>query len=167
MSRKNIYLALALIIIVLVLLSASWQLGKSSINKACQAEISQKQEEIGFLQSALEPFYPPLPEKIYTLSGKVINIQDKTILMEALVRVSRFPKPGGAETKKQNIKVIVVDQTKITEFEIGMIPLPGEPSPEKILSFSDIKVGNNISVTSAENIKGKTEVVASQIRVIK
>jgi hypothetical protein len=42
-----------------------------------------------------------------------------------------------------------------------------EPFKEIILGFDDIKVGDSITVVSTENIKGKKEITAAQIQVIK
>ncbi len=154
MSKKIIYS----IFIILIGLSflVGWQLGKISERKTLQ-------EDIDFLKSKLEIFYPPLPDEIYGISGKVIEIEDKTILMESSVSVSQF------ETEKQNIKVIVTDQTQIT---LELEPLPPEPDEElpteefeKVVSFSDIKFGNFIYVSSDENIKGKTEIIATKIQI--
>lgn len=169
MVQKILYSIVVLIIVALISLSIGWQLGKLSAAKFWQVEIAKKQEEIKALQSALELFYPPLPEEIFSLSGKVVEIKDKEILMEAEVRVNRFPLPEGKEIEKQNILVNVTDQTKITEIDLlAPPPLPGEePRPEKVLSFEDIKVGDKISVNSEENIKGKKEITASQIQIIK
>lgn len=175
---KNIYLILAitvLVIVVLVFFLVGFQIGKSTERELRQAELTnelaKKQEEIKFLQSKLEMFYPSLPEEIYSLSGKVTEIKDKTIIMETSVQVNRLPLPGGKEIEKQNIKVVVDDQTNITGFKTGIplpLPLPEEkPRSEKTLIFSDIKIGDNILVTSTENIKGKKEITASQIKVIR
>lgn len=175
---KNIYLILAvtgLVIVVLIFFLVGLQIGKSTERKLRQAELTnelaKKQEEIQFLQSKLEMFYPSLPEEMYSLSGEVTEIKDKTILMETFIQVNRLPLPGGKEIEQQNIKVVVNDQTNITGLETG-IPLspllPREkPKSEKTLIFSDIKIGDNILVTSTENIKGKKEIIASQIKVIR
>lgn len=162
MSKKIIYL-----ILVLVSLLVGFFVGKISERKIWQAKIIKTQKEIEFLESSLEMFYPPLPEEVYSISGKVTEVGDKTISIETLVRVSQFPLAGGAEIEKQNIKVNITDQTKIIKIEMPVIPpFSEEEIPEKIVSFSDIKVGDQISVTSEENIKGEKEITASQIRII-
>jgi len=172
MPKKNIYIISAVAVLVavaLVFLLIGLKFGKLTEKKAWQVEISKKQEEIKNLQSFLEIFFPPLPEEIYNLSGKVTETKDNAINVEAQIRVSRFPLPGGAETEKQNIKVIITDQTKITEFDLNLNPLlpDGKIRPETILNFSDIKAGDDVSVVSAENIKGKKEISASQVQIIR
>jgi len=160
MSKKIVYL-----ILILVSLLVGFFVGKISERKIWQAEIIKTQKEVEFLESSLETFYPPLPEEIYSISGKVTEVGDETVSIETLVRVSQFPLPEGAEIEKQNIKVNVTDQTKITKFEMLLMPvLPEEET--SVVNFSDIKVGDQISVTSEENIKGEKEITASQIEII-
>ena len=170
MFQKNIFSILVILaVVILISFFIGWRLGETSERKVWQEKLQQKQEELKALQSAVEFFYPPLPEKIYSLSGTVTEIQDKTIFLEAFFQVSQFPLPEGAELEKQNIKVVVTEQTKITELEVDLVPLlpEEEPLPEKTLSFEDIKTGDRIAVSSEENIKGKKEITASQIQVVR
>ena len=173
MPKKNIHIVAGIIILLVIVASflLGWQIGLSK-EKAGQSknqnEVAQKQEEIKALQSALENFYPPLPDIIYGVSGKVIKIEGNAITIETSVQVSRFPLPNGKETEKRNIKILVTADTKITKIQPGLPPpLPEEkPLPEKVLNLSDIKIGDTISAVSTENIKGKKEVTVSQIQVL-
>ena len=163
MEKKIIYL-----ILVIVFILIGFGIGKISEQKIWQEKLTKAQEEINWWKSNLEMFYPPLPEEIYSLSGKITEVEDNFLWIEATVQVSQFPLPEGKEMEKQNIKVILNDQTKIVKIEmIEPPPLPPEePIKEIILSFEDIKVGDNILVISEGNIKGKTEISASQIQII-
>lgn len=163
MEKKIIYLILAIVFILV-----GFGIGKISEQKIWQEKLSKAREEINWWKSNLEMFYPSLPEEIYNLSGKVIEIGDDFLRIEASIRISRFPLPEGKEIEKKNIKVILSDQTKIVKIEM-IVPLPlppEEPIKEIILSFDDLKVGDNISVICKENIKGKKEITASQIQII-
>jgi len=162
MFDKKLYFIFG--VIALVSLLVGWQIGREPLKN----ELKESQKMIEVLKSNLEMFYPPLPEEIKSILGKVIEIKEKTILVEASIRVSRFPLPEGEDIEKKNIKVIVTDQTEITKRELTEPLLPEEIGEikEKPLVFSDIKVGDNISVFSEENIKGKTEIIASQIKKI-
>jgi len=135
-------------------------------------ELIKLQQELDHLKSELAMFYPPLPEEIYNVSGTVTEVGDRFLVMEAQVRVSQFPLPEGKEFERQNIKVNVTDETEIFQLEIVELLLPEEPGEELpepfkkvILGFEDIEIGEYITVTSGENIKGKTEVTASQIEL--
>ena len=156
-----------LIIILIISLLIGFGIGKISEQKIWKGELSKAQKESDWWKSQLEMFYPPLPEEIYSLSGNVTDIEDNFLWIEATVQVSQFPLPEGKEMEKQNIKVILNDQTKIVKIEmIEPPPLPPEePIKEIILSFEDIKVGDNILVISEGNIKGKKEISASQIQI--
>jgi ABC-type cobalt transport system substrate-binding protein len=164
--KKIIY-----IILIIVFFLIGFGVGKISEKGRWQGELAKIQgeakKEIDWYKSLLEPFYPPLPEEIKSVSGKITKIENKTIWMEASIRVSQFPLPEGKEIEKKNIKVNITDQTKISKIEMPEIPLPEKPFKETILKFEDLKVGDQITVTSAENIKGKTEILASQIQVTK
>jgi hypothetical protein len=166
MEKKFIY-----IILIIVFFLIGFGVGKISEQGRWQGELAKIQveakKEIDWYKSLLEPFYPPLPEEIKSVSGKITKIEDKNLWMEASIRVSQFPLPEGKEIEKKNIKVNIIDKTKISKVEmIEPPPLPPEePFKETILKFEDLKVGDNITVTSAENIKGKTEITASQIQI--
>jgi hypothetical protein len=166
MEKKFIY-----IILIIVFFLIGFGVGKISEKGRWQGELAKIQveakKEIDWYKSLLEPFYPPLPEEIRSVFGKVTKIEDKTIWMEASIQVSRFPLPEGKEIEKKNIKVNLTDETKVVKIEMPEIPpLPPEkPFKETILKFEDLKVGDQITVISTENIKGKTEILASQIQV--
>lgn len=113
----------------------------------------------------MERFYPPLPKEIHTISGKVTEKGDNFLMMEAQIRVSQFPLPEGKEIEKRNVKVDLTDKTKIFKKEKVVTPTPEEPFKEIVLSLKDIKVRDEIAVTSEENIKGKTEISAGQIEI--
>ena len=169
MSKK---LSISIYIIsIIVFLLIGFGIGANLLRRGYQAKISQAQseaqKEINWLKSQLERFYPPLPEEIHSVSGTVTEKGDNFLEMEAQIRVSQFPLPEGKEIEKQNIKVNLTEETKIFKIEIITPPPPPSQNPtkEKILSFGDIKVGDGVIVTSNEDIKGKTEILARQIQV--
>jgi len=160
-----------IILIILISLLAGFFVGEISERGKWQGKLETAQktarDEINWYKSLLEPFYPSLPEETRSTYGKITKIEDKTLWIEAQIRVSQFPLPEGKEIEKKNIKVNITDKTKISKIEmIEPPPLPPEePFKETVLKFEDLKVGDNITVTSAENIKGKTEISASQIQI--
>jgi hypothetical protein len=166
MEKKFVY-----IILIIVFFLIGFGVGKISEQGKWQGKLAKIQgeakKEIDWYKSLLELFYPPLPEEIKSVSGKITKIEDKNLWMEAQMRISQFPLPEGKEIEKKNIKVNLTGETKISKIEmIEPPPLsPEGPFKETVLKFEDLKVGDNITVTSAENIKGKTEILASQIQV--
>jgi len=168
MEKKLIYFGIILaMLLLLVGFGIGNFYGKMSAEKVWQGKLAEKEKEIEWWKSQLEMFYPPLPEEIYSVSGKITKIEDKTIWMEAQIRVSQFPLPGGKEIEKREIKVNVTDETKIVKIEIPEIPLPPPEGPfkEVLLKFKDLKVGDQITVSSKENIKNKTEILADRIQL--
>ncbi len=147
------------VLLIIVSLLIGFGIGKISEKGIWQAKLAQVQEEIDWLKSQLETFYPPLPEETYGLSGVVTEVGDKFLGMGAQIRVSQFPLPEGKEFEIQNIKVNITEGTEIFQHVY-------EPSFEKVfLSFEDIKTGDRIIVTSEENIKDKKEITATQIQI--
>lgn len=168
MSKKFIY-----IILIIVFFLIGFGIGKIYEQGKWQGKLAkiqgEAQKEIDWYKSLLEPFYPSLPEEIRSISGVVTEKGDNFLKMEARIQVSQFPLPEGKEIERQNIKVNLTDKTKISKIEmVEPLPLPlEEPFKETILSFDDIKVGDGIAVISTENIKGKTEITASQIQIVR
>jgi hypothetical protein len=173
MEKKSIYLAIVLaIVFLLVGFGFGNFYGKMSAEKAWQGKLIEKEKEIDWWKSILKDFYPPLPEEIYSISGKITKIEGKTIWIESLVKVSQFPLPEGKEFEKKDIKVNLTNETKIVKIEMAEIPPtppplppPEEPFKEIPLKFEDLKVGDQITITSRENIKNKTEILADRIQL--
>jgi hypothetical protein len=168
MEKKSIYLAIILAVVFLLIgFGVGNFYGKMLAEKIWQGKLAEKEKEIEWWKSQLEMFYPPLPEEIYSISGKIKKIEGNSIWIESQIRVSQLPLPGGKEFETKEIKVNVLPETKIVKVEMAEIPPPPpeEPFKEIPLKFEDLKVGNQITVTSKENIKGKTEILADRIQL--
>jgi hypothetical protein len=168
MEKKSIYLIVILVLIsLLVGFGIGVFYGKNLADKSYRGKIIEKEKEIEWWKSQLEMFYPPLPEEIYSISGKIKKIEGNSIWIESQIRVSQFPLPGGKEFETKEIKVNVSPETKIVKVEIPEIPPPPpeEPFKEIPLKIEDLKVGDQITVTSKENIKEKTEILADRIQL--
>jgi hypothetical protein len=130
-----------------------------------QAKLSQLKSEHDTLNSQLERVFPALPEEIYNVFGAVLKVGDKYLEMEAQIQVSRFPLPEGKDFEKRNLKVYITDKTEI--FWLGTDPLSSSSGPiKKLLAFKDIKPGQQIFITTKEDIKTKQVVIATQIQVL-
>jgi hypothetical protein len=168
MEKKSIYLIVILVLIsLLVGFGIGVFYGKNLADKSYRGKIIEKEKEIEWWKSQLEMFYPPLPEEIYSISGKIKKIEGNSIWIESQIRLSRLPLPGGKEFETKEIKVNILPETKIVKVEIAEIPPlpPEEPFKEIPLKIEDLKVGDQITVTSKENIKGKTEILADRIQL--
>jgi len=121
---------------------------------------------------------PPSPEKVLSIGGKIIKVENKIIYIKAEpVSINPLEDQGPAERK-----VIITDLTQIakktaktpTEIQKEMservkagIVSPPEPYIEETVNFSDLKVNDRISVSAQENIKYKEEFEAETIFVLK
>lgn len=110
---------------------------------------------------------PTLPEEVYGLSGTITNIEEKAILIDAIIIYT------DGSRKNETKKILVDENTKITTLEFPKIN-PEDRSkliidqPEEIeIEFSDLKIGDKIEAMTDENIVGKDEFRAKSINVIK
>jgi len=169
MEKKSIYLAIILAMAFLLIgLGIGSFYGRMSAEKIWQGKLAEKEKEINWWKSQLEVFYPPLPEEIYSISGQITKIEGNAIWIESQIRVSQFPLPGGKEIETREIKVNVLPETKIVKIEIPETPplSPEDLFKEVSLKLEDLKVGDQISISSKENIKDKTEIFAERIELI-
>jgi hypothetical protein len=164
MEKKLVFRGTILIVIsFLIGLGVGYLTGKFFTTKTLQAKLAAKEKEIEWWKSTLEMFFPPLPQNLYSFSGKITKIEKNSIWVETQIRVSRLPLPEGKEFEKKEIKVNLTDETEILKVEY--IP-PEEPVRKTSLKLTELKVGDQINVISKENIKGKTEILADKIQLI-
>jgi len=125
---------------------------------------------------------PPEPRKLnlttplmISTSGLITQIENNTIFLE------RY---AADAIDKETIKVKVTDQTVIKEITYKAIPsnfsenieeLSEEETrfieetdqcQEKIISFADLKIGDDLEAQAAKNIHNKKEFTAVEIRVV-
>jgi hypothetical protein len=132
------------------------------------SKLAQGQEEIDSLKSQLEMVFPSLPEEVYYVSGVVTEVEDKFLVVEAMIQMSRFPSPEGKDYEMQNIKVNVTEGTEIFKVEMEESSSPLENPFKRIgLDLKNIEIGDNVMAVSEENIKGKKEITATEIEVMK
>lgn len=117
------------------------------------------QQEISWLKSVLEKFYPPLPKKLYTITGIVSTKGENFLGVDAQIRVSQFPLPDGSDIEKKVMKVNLTPETKIVKAEEG--------GKLTTITLDIIKPGSMVFVHSREEIGNKTEITAEMIQLIR
>ena len=146
--------------LIIISLFGGFGIGKIYEKNIWQEKVSQVvQEELDWAKSQLETnkFFQ---ERLYHISGIVIEKGDEFLVTEGRPQVSQSPLPEGKESEKQNIKVNVDGETEI--FRFVMVA----ESPQKVfLKFEDIKVGDYIFMVSKEEVRGKKEITAEKIQV--
>jgi len=143
----------------------SWNLAKERFFNQGYLEGSKEMEKR--YQAKIQEVFPQ-PEKIFTLIGKIINLEEEKKILTLRASL-QTPNPFAPKLEK---KVKVGEDTKIVkrtiksieefqkETEKGSSPLPYR---EELGEFSDLKIGEQIIVEASENIKNKEEFVAERI----
>ncbi|MCK9567944.1 hypothetical protein M0R72_03225 [Candidatus Pacearchaeota archaeon] len=106
----------------------------------------------------LNSIYPESNE-VFSIFGQITSINGDSLVVETN-SLQRYIIPG-QEQKLTKITINTNEQTKILE-QIFSLENSLE-STETILSFSDLTVGDSVSVLSSENIKGKSQITATEI----
>lgn len=168
-NNKFLYYILGVVLVVVTGAGGYFygsKLGYNAGQKSSEAEINS-------LKSSLATYFPPLPAEIFSLSGTVKDIGKDFIKVET-IPLSQFPPLPGAVTSTEIRTVKVGAGTQITEFtfERSVPPVPTgggvlqQEVPEKKINFSDLKVGNQVTVKAALNIKSEMEFTATEIQRI-
>lgn len=151
---------LVVVLILIVAAGASYGGYKWALKKS--------QEKIKVLENALRMFYPETPSEMNSISGAIKEIKDDTIALETRkIFTDLYDRITRAnETDIRTIKI--TKDTKIVEInflapvKIKPGALPSAPA-EKPLKLSDLKVGDQITVSAKENVKDKMEFDAEKI----
>jgi len=106
----------------------------------------------------LDSIYPESNE-VMAIFGQITSIDENSLVVETN-SLQRYIIPG-QEQKLTKITINTDEQTKI--LEQSFLPENPEEITENILSFSDLTIGNSISVLSSENIRGKNQIIATEI----
>jgi len=124
-------------------------------------------------QRKIEEIFPPMPEleEIFSASGQITNIQDKTLALEEII----YPASPFEEPRVRKWQVEITDSTELvkriekTPEEMAKeeaiseeIPLPFK---EIEIEFSAFEKGQEVIAESEENIKGKAVFEAQKIIV--
>lgn len=167
-DKKTIYLIVGIFVLLVLVsgvggyfygLEAGYVSGKSASDK-----------EVSDLKAVLQAYFPPSPSEIFSISGVIKEVGGNAIKVE-MSSFAQFPPPPGQKPVTELRLVKVSSETKITEFTFSktVAPAPrsgnGLPSevPMKEIKFSDLKIGDGVTVKSSENIKDKMEFTASNI----
>jgi len=110
-----------------------------------------------------------IAKEIYGFPGEIKEIKDKTLTLAALIPLVDLTQ----ELVKTTIEIKIDDQTKITKliFPTEIKDNTEQIYPEEVsLQLSDLKVGDNINISSKVNIydslKNGTDFVVTDIFVI-
>lgn len=110
-----------------------------------------------------------IAEEIYGVSGEIKEVQDKTLLIEAKVLMANPEE----EPATAMVKAKVTDLTRIAKLKFPEIP-EGSTEPvypeETKMSFEELKVGDQVDVSTIENIsediKNGTEFITNDVFIV-
>jgi len=144
--------------------NSAYNLGLAEGKREIEEKYRQKMEEI--FPSA------PEPEEIFSVSGMIVDIKDKELILEETV----YPSNPLEETSTRRWQVRIADSAKIMERvektmeeleqEPGSVEGPGLPFKEVETEFSKLTIGQEIIAEAGENVKGKTAFEAIKIILI-
>jgi len=121
--------------------------------------------EFNKYKTALDIFYPPIPNEVFTISGTIKTINDNIVLEIASLEERTLP---GEEPKIEERVILLNSETKIVEQTFPEIldeEMPG--MQDTSIELSNLNVGDIIRVEADENIKTKKEFTASKIILFK
>lgn len=142
MDKSIISISIVLIIVAGI---GGFFLGQMSMNKY--------KEAVDFL-------YPEVADEVFSISGEITSINGNSFVVETTSLERFLP---GEESQSTPITVDINEQTKI--YETSFSSENPEQISEKILSISDLSIGQVVDVSSSENIKGKSEIIATEIKL--
>jgi len=154
--------SLIIVVAILIIISSAifYQSGKS-------AGKSESAKQVETLQKSLETFFMPLPEKVTSATGKITKIENSIVYFESTFRVKRFPQADGSENKILIKKIKIGSGTKIVKSDFNAAPSEITPGvPEINLKSGDLKIGQQIYVSTDENMLEKDEFTAAEIRLL-
>jgi hypothetical protein len=176
MDKKFVY-SLSLILII-ISLAVGFFIGKmigyeAGFNEG--GKVTEAKYVAGYLPLAE-------PEEINSFFGTITELTDDTITMEASL-VTYLPRE---DPKTETKKITVTGETKfLRQFEgaleewkrlqeeyfaaveMGLDPVPPQPFETETIEFSDLAIGDRVSVGAEENIKDKDEFEASFVILIR
>ncbi len=143
--------------------------------KECEIEIEKSKKEIERLEKVIKKILPP-PKEIFALGGKVIKVKTNSLIIEVpqihplentptqreviltketkIVKVvPKSPEKYEKEMKQYRLKEKELFEKQKKGIAIEKWPSPPEPFEEKEIELKEIKVGDEISVISKEDIK--------------
>lgn len=142
---------LLILILVIAVGVAGFFIGKNS-----------NQEEISNLRQIVETVYPEPPEVINKTSGIVSDVQGATIYLEMNDPEDYIPDPEGDEQDKITKYVSTSNETEIIEISFS----ESGDQIESSISTSDLEKGDEIVVTSDENIRTNERFNAKRVELL-
>ena len=160
-NEMKIFIQYTIVLVVIVIASViSYQAG------------FEKAFQLGF-EEALDEVVPAFPE-ITSISGQIKKIEGNVLTIDALPPIRRVA-PGNEPFKTELFKVRVTDKTSITQAQVQTTAQQTTPAEEelidsnfvveeKVISLSDLRVGDTVGVEADQDITNKKEFEVSKVQ---
>jgi hypothetical protein len=151
MDKKTTFIFVVFVIVALVIgfLAGQWQGGKQGEERA-----SEK------FQPIVDAVFPEPPVFVGTLTGAIKGISGATIALEINDLDDFLPHLDGSPRKTEVRFAVVTPDTKL--FSIS-----SQTGISTTIAPKDLKIGDTITITSAENIRNAERFDAAEVRIVK
>ena len=135
--------AIILICLILIVVSGAggYFLGKNSMKE---------------YKTIVDEFFPEPPEEIFSIVGTIQEISGDSFKVETSSMERYFP---GKELKTIILTINTNQDTKILENQLS----PSRDIIETTISFSELNIGDYVTINSEENIRDKNQITAEDI----
>lgn len=123
-------------------------------------EIARKE-----VKSVLDLAYPPPPDEVKVVSGKLLEVGDSSLILEIDDFSDYLPHTDNSPRKKISLNV-TAPAAEISLVDYTKFDKSGNPATTKI-DLSDLRVGDSVTVTANENIRKIRTVTAAKIELVK
>lgn len=142
-NNTPVWLAIVIILVVAFLAWLVWQAAQRGETRVGNETTYEK----------------PIPQKVLTLVGEVTSVGAQRFTMRA---------PAARNFFEQD-KEFIIEIDVNTEF---IISTPAHPSTGKLIdrntgAFKDLKVGDQVSISSSSNIKDAASFKASKVEIVR
>ncbi len=158
MKKVLIFTLIVLIAVVATALGFYWGQKKGTTTATKETETK--------LQPLVDLAFPKPPEDIRSLSGAIKGIYGATINLEINDPNDYLPHTDGSPRAKETRFASLLSATKIYLIDTTQLDTNGNPKKTE-LKITDLKIGNNITVRSNQNIRTAKKFDVTQIELVK
>lgn len=154
--------AIILTVVALLLLGVviGFVIGKKQGESVGQKSVEEK------LNPILNIAFPKPPEELLSLDGTIKNIYGATLTLEVNDPDDYLPHPDNSPRKKETRFASLTSATQILLKDFSKIDAQGNPKTT-VLKPSDLKVGNAVTVRSAQNIRDAQKFDVTSVEIVK
>ncbi|KKU94375.1 MAG: hypothetical protein UY26_C0002G0157 [Candidatus Jorgensenbacteria bacterium GW2011_GWA1_48_13] len=160
MRTKKIALITSIVAVVILALAFGMVLGKK------QGETTGRTEAENRLNPLLDLAFPRPPEVMTSLTGVVKAIYGAIINLEVRDPNDYLPHTDGTAQSVEIRYAMVTSATKFFLLDFGTPDKSGSTAT-KIIKLSDIKVGDNVKVTSDTNIRDAERFDVTEVEIVR